>query len=216
MYVGGSVASGADDEVSDLDLWIVGSQWRPEQLAGLLVSGSATPTETGCWFHGCDHTGLVVDLASGPTPPQGYKPVEAEPLPSQVQGNIEPQSLFTNFWLSSYKHRKPLLRNVEALAIFGLHFDRMALIRAWVETDTGAPVDNSAFTIHGLSPIARNHISPERQALLGLPARNRSEIVAAIVAYRQEMLRLAPEGSVLSSIVTEDPIFQRLAAAASN
>ena len=212
VHLGGSVLSGTDDEVSDLDLWVISDTWSPESLAGLLIAGQTVAIGDAPLFHGIDHQGVIVDIRYGPNVPDEYAPLgpmEAEPLPA---GRIERESLITNFWIASYKHRKPLWRRLDAMAVLGLHFDRVALLGAWVEHDTGGAPGPGAFSIHGLTPLVRDHVTPERRELLSLPTLSRKDLLNTIHEYRLEMLRMSPPDSQVARIVTNDPLFERMRA----
>jgi hypothetical protein len=210
VWIAGSVKTGLDDAVSDLDLWLKCADWDPKCVPGLFLAGRVMPFGDAPLFHGIDQEGLIVDVRFGPNPPSEYDLLPTFPTPVTPPGPFEEPSLFTDFWISSYKHRKPVFRGVDALAVFGLHFDRMWLIRAWVLQETGTDPGNEVFTIHGLTPLVRSHLGPQRMALLGAPARNRPELLAAIEANRKEMFSLTPPDSKLAQLVMDDPIFLAL------
>ena len=207
VLVGGSIRSGTDDEVSDLDLWVQADDWSTDCLAGLLVAGRSMIIGDNPLFHGCDSQGVIVDICHGPKPPDYYSTLDRFESEPWITGTIEAPSIYTDFWINSYKHRKPIWRDLDAMALIGLHYDRLFLIQAWVELDTGAAPGPQALSIHGLTPIVRNHITPARRELLGLPTRTRRELVVAIDAYRCEMQQLTPPDSLLPGIVMTDPIF---------
>ena len=210
VWVAGSVARGDDDEVSDLDLWVESDSWVPDLRSGLLAAGMHATIGDSPLLHGVDAEGVIVDLRYGPVAPPEYRklpsfsPVKVAPAP------MDPAGFYTDFWINTYKDRKPLYRGLEPLVIFGLGFAKMSLVRAWVGDDTGVPEPDVSFSIFGLTDVVKKHLTPERVRLLGLPMRDRSEIVAAVVAYREEMLRLTPAGYRLPEIVMNDPLFRGL------
>ena len=103
-----------------------------------------------------------------------------------MRGPEEPaaQGPALDFWLNSMKHAKPLARGVGGMVLFGLHHDAMALLRLWAVEDTGADPGSGAFTIFGLTPLVKGHLTPERLRLLGLPKRDEDELRAAARALR--------------------------------
>ena len=211
VYLGGSCLLGKDDEVSDVDLWVTSERVQPEALGGLLVAGTTIPFGEARLFHGMDHRGTIVDLMLGPKPWDHYQAIEDLGQAPSFEALPLIQGLSSEFWINSYKHRKPLYRGVGPMVCFGLHFDRMFLLRAWVREDTGEDPGPGCFTIHGLTGVIAGHVcgNREREELLGLPARNSAEIVAALVAYRREMIRLEGGLNQLSRIVMVDPVFER-------
>jgi hypothetical protein len=207
VLVAGSVRDGTDDEVSDLDLWLVADDWSPDQVEGLFLAGTTVAIGESPLFHAVDWKGVIVDVRYGPMPPPEYVELEQFTIEGWPPGQLEPSGLFTDFWINSYKARKPLWRGLDAMVVFGMHFERMGLVRAWVGHDTGTVPGHEIFSIHGLTPIVRDHITPGRQELLGLPMRNRRELLVAIQAYRDEMRRLSPAPSRLAELVLADPLF---------
>ncbi|MHB8637770.1 MAG: hypothetical protein ACYC96_14990 [Fimbriimonadaceae bacterium] len=210
VWIGGSVRDGSDDEVSDLDLWVEASEWSPDRLVGLLVGGTHNNSEENPLLHGVDAHGVIIDLRYGAHVPPEYRRLDIAPGHALPTGAMDPPGFKTDFWVNSYKHRKPLWRGLDAMVLFGLPLDRMALMRAWVGEATGDPNREISFTIHGLTAIVREHMTPARMALLGLPTRTRSELLVAIRAFRSEMFRMSPSGLRLPRIVMDDPVFARI------
>lgn len=207
MLVGGSVASGKDDLVSDLDLWVKASAWSPQDAPGLLLAAQAMTIGGLPFFHGVDAAGVIVDVMVGEEPWANYVPVEGQSNCVPGMAVLEPQDLYSEFWINSYKNRKPLFRNLASMCLFGLHIERMLLLRAWVAEDTGADPGPSVFSIHALGPIVTAHMTDDRQRLLGLPARTLRELVEVIDAHRDEMSRLMPRGSSLMELVLSDSVY---------
>jgi hypothetical protein len=209
VLVAGSIARGDDDEVSDIDLWVQADAWSADVFDGLFLAGTVATVGDGPLFHAVDHRGVIVDIRFGPEAPPEYVPLQRFELEPWPKGKRAAEGLTTDFWINSYKSRKPLWRGLESMLVFGLHFERMMLVKAWVERDSGSAPPPSAFSIHGLTSIVRDHITPARQELLGLPLRKRPEILIAIQTYRQEMISLAG-ASELSALVMTDPVFLEL------
>jgi len=210
VFLGGSVLNGTDDEVSDLDLWVVTDDWSPAYLEGLFVAGQTVEIGGAPLFHGVDHLGVIVDIRHGRAVPPEYGPLDAMTPDPWIVVEIEPAGLYTNFWISSYKHRKPMWRELDGMALLGLHFDRVALLMAWVAQETGAVPGPEAFSIHGLTPLVRDYVTPERRELLGSPTGTRKDLLTTIQAYRIEMLRMSPPNSRLARIVMHDPLFAQM------
>ena len=210
VWVGGSVRDGTDDEVSDLDLWIEAADWSPDRVPGVVVAGTHTNFDGVPLLHGIDSTGLIIDLRYGPSVPPEYRKLDPQ-IGEPFSGiEMDAAGFRTDFWINTYKHRKPIWRGLDALVLFGLPFDRMALVRAWVEEATGSSDSQVSFTIHGLSSVIRDHVTPDRMAILGLPTRTRKELLEAILAYRTEMHRMSTADSRLPRIVMEDPLFAQM------
>ena len=210
FLVGGSIARGSDDSVSDLDLWLDTDDWSPEPYAGLFVTGKSVHIGESSLFQGLDYRGVIVDIMVGKNPPDDFREIE-KPLATHFPcGKLEPSSVISDFWVNTHKHRKPIVRDLDGMILIGLHFDRMALLQAWVQADTGQPMSSSAFSIHRLTPIVKNHLTSQRQGVLGMPTRDRREILHAIQTIREEMRSLTSADSVLPDIVMNDPIYLEL------
>jgi hypothetical protein len=210
VWIGGSVRDGTDDEVSDLDLWVESEGWTPDRANGLLVAGTHTAIDDVPLLHGVDELGVIVDLRYGSEVPPEYRKLDRFPGVEFSGKEMDPVGFRTDFWINSYKHRKPIWRGLDSLVLFGLPFDRMALVRAWVVDSTGDPNAQLSFSIHGLTDVVLKHMTPERMAILGLPTRDRTELLEAISVYRSEMFRMSPRGLRLPSIVMDDPLFAGL------
>ena len=210
VWIAGSVRDGTDDEVSDLDLWVETLVWSPDRAQGLLIAGTHTEIDGRPLLHGVDDQGVIVDLLYGPAAPPEYRKLDHAPGAALSGAAMDASGFRTDFWINSYKHRKPIWRGVDALVLFGLPFDRVALVRAWVAEATGVAEGELSFTIHGLTEVVREHISKDRMAVLGLPTRSRAELLMAIHAIRVEMLRMSPPDARLPRIVMADPVFAQM------
>lgn len=189
VWLGGSRARGEDDAYSDVDLVFDAPGWEPARLGGLWLGGQAMKLAGDPFFHGILADGTILDVRLG-EPWEGYVPVHLphpRPLPQDEPpggGEFSADGPALDFWLNSMKHAKPLARGVGGMLVFGLHHDAMALIRLWVLEDTGKDPGPGAFTIFGLTPLTKDHLTPDRLRLLGLPKRDEAELRAAVRALR--------------------------------
>src|SRR5580658_1768679 len=76
VYVGGSIARGDDDEVSDLDLWIEGEDWSPEGLGSLFLVADLRELGSFPFLHGVAAGGTIIDILIGKPAWDGYQPLE--------------------------------------------------------------------------------------------------------------------------------------------
>jgi len=74
---------------------------------------------------------------------------------------------------------------VPGIVVFGLHHDAMALVRLWALEDVGEDPGPGAFTIFGMTPPMRRHLTPGRLRLLGTPRRDEAELRTAAGALRE-------------------------------
>ena len=183
VWLGGSRARGEADAFSDVDLALEADEdWTPERLGGLWLGGQSFKLGSEPFFHGILADGTILDVRLG-SPWEGHVRIEAVPLePPHSQGNAGGPAL--DFWLNSMKHAKPLARSAGGMLTFGLHHDAMALMRLWVLEDSGKDPGAGAFTIFGLMPLVRDHLTPSRLALLGMPKRDEAELRFAVRALR--------------------------------
>lgn len=203
--LGGSLARGDADEVSDIDLWIEGAEWSPERIGGLLLAARLRTMGGNPFLHGVTTGGTILDLVYGPPIPEGYVGLNlpaSDPAPVAL---IPASGLVEEFWMMSLKHRKSVWRRRHALLTYGLHHDRRFLLRAWTLLATGCD-PGDADTLFALGPLYERHVDADRLALLGLPLRSPEEIVYAIEAYRDEMSRLFPETTPLERLVRSMPL----------
>lgn len=183
VWLGGSRARGEADAYSDVDLALEADpEWTPERLGGLWLGGQSMKLGSEPFFHGVLADGTILDVRLG-LPWEGHVRIEAEPL-SPPPGDEFATGAALDFWINSMKHAKPLARGVGGMVLFGLHHDAMALLRLWALEDTGQDPGPAAFTIFGLTPLVRDHLSPKRLNLLGLPKRDEAELRAAVRALR--------------------------------
>lgn len=182
VRLGGSRARGEADEWSDIDLVLDAPGWTPTRLGGLWLGGQAMKLGDAPFFHGVLADGTVLDVIVGPLGP-GYEPIQAAPMPPPPPVPLA-EGPTLDFWLNTMKHPKPLGRGVSGMMLFGLHEEAKMIFRIWAIEDTGNDPGPGAFTIFGLSPLIRSHMSADRLALLGLPLRDEAELRAAANAYR--------------------------------
>lgn len=189
VWLGGSHARGTADAYSDIDLCIAAPEWSPESLGGLWLAGQRMTMAGQPFWHGMLHDGTILDVMVG-EPYEGY---QEQALPSAVgppPGQPEPSGIAMEFWLNSYKHRKVIVRGLWPMAIYGIHHDRLVLLRMWTQEATGEDPGPPAFSIFGMTPLVRAHVGDERARCLGMPCRDLEELVEAIHALRDEASRV--------------------------
>lgn len=190
VWLGGSHARGTSDAFSDVDLCVTASSdWSPFALGGLWLAALSASLGGRPFWHGVLADGTILDVLVG-EPFEGY---QALALPSPVvppAGSPEPFGVATEFWMNSYKHRKAIGRGLWPMAQYGLHHERMLMLRLWAQEATGEDPGMPAFSIHALTPLVREYVSAERARLLGMPCRDFGELVEAIQALRDEATRV--------------------------
>ena len=183
-WLGGSRARGEDDAYSDVDLALEADEtWTPGRLGGLWLGGQRGSLGGEPFFHGVLADGTILDVRLGP-PGEGFLPAIAPPKVPPPGNEPPAEGPALDFWLNSMKHAKPLARGVGAMLLFGLHHDAMALTRLWTIEDAGKDPGPGAFSIFGLTPLVRSHLTPSRLALLGMPKRDEDELRTAVRALR--------------------------------
>ena len=108
VYIGGSVARGDDDEVSDLDLWIEGENWKPESLGGLFLVADLRELGGFPFLHGVAIGGTIIDILIGQPGWDAYLPLDPVPPQEVVPAPLPRGGLVEEFWSLSLKHRKNL------------------------------------------------------------------------------------------------------------
>lgn len=188
VWLGGSHAHGTADTYSDIDLCIAAIHWSPTALGSLWLAGQTMRLAGMPFWHGILQDGTILDVLVG-QPFEGYQLL---PLPSPTPpppGEPEPMGAATEFWINTSKHRKVLARDLWPMAIYGLHQDRMLLLRLWAQEATGEDPGTPAFNIHGMTPLVRQFVDAERACLLGMPCRDLEELARSIEALRDEAAR---------------------------
>jgi hypothetical protein len=188
VWLGGSHAHGTADAYSDIDLCIAATDWSPTSFGSLWLAGQPMRMAGMPFWHGMLRDGTILDVLVG-EPYEGYQPL---PLPSPAlppPGEPEPSGAATEFWINSSKHRKVLARNLWPMAIYGLHHDRMLLLRLWTQEATGQDPGPPAFSIHGMTPLVRQYVDEERARLLGMPCQNQEQLIETIHTLREEASR---------------------------
>ena len=117
--------------------------------------------------------------------------------PYALHKDLEPEEMkrvLEHYWLNAHKHRKALHRDLDLLAQEGLNRFRPVLVRLAYALETGLDCgDVSRLTIHGFSPVNRALAGSGVLKTVGLPTRNRAEIVAALEALNSEVGRVGRE-----------------------
>ena len=209
VQVGGSFARGEADAVSDLDLTFAPPEgWEFRSLGGGLVAAQEVPLGPRTLIHEVWRDGTVVDLLPGPPLPGSRDAREwTEPLAPSFAPALVETGVLADFWLHTHKHAKPLARGLEAMAVLGLAHDRTFLMRLWSLAGGGGDPGPSLGGIHAMSPLVRRVATPARLTLLGMTARDRGEIVAAVQAMRDEVSGLSlPGAERVERIVRAAPV----------
>lgn len=189
VWLGGSHARGTADSFSDIDLCVEAPpDWSPSVLGGLWLAGQSASLGGRPFWHGLLVDGTILDVMVG-EPFPGYETLALPAPVTPVPGSLEPFGVATEFWINTYKHRKVIGRGLWPMAIYGLHHDRMLLLRLWVQEATGEDPGAPAFSIHGMTPLVRQYVDGERARLLGMPARDLGELREAIEALREAASR---------------------------
>lgn len=197
VQIGGSFARGEADALSDLDLTFEPPpEWSVDSIGGLLVAVQAVRLGSQTLLHGIARDGTVVDLLPGPPPSGALDARElAAPVIPDFEARLLETGLLADFWIHTHKHRKPLARGLEAMAILGLAHDRTFLMRLWSLADGGGDPGPNLGGIHAMSPLVRRVATPARMTLLGIPTRDRGEILAAIGTFQAEVAVLGLPGA---------------------
>jgi hypothetical protein len=188
---------------------VEGPDWNPESLGSQFLTATRSVIAGMPFIHGVAKGGTIIDLIHHA--PQWGGCVRLEmPAPTPEPPSAFPApTLADEFWINTLKHRKNLMRGYENLVVFGLDFDRRLLFRAWALAETGTDPGPNCFNLFQLKPLNDKVLNLGRMGLLGLPARSREEIVATIIAFRDEMSRLFPEPSELEETVRAMPLDAR-------
>jgi len=152
------------------DLWIQSSTIEPPADATLILA--------------CRDAALEARLRRAELPPA---PHPALPEPSEIRQEI------VNFWVGSLKHRKVLHRGLDLLALTGIEIERGSLVRLWYVAAAGRYIPTQRLTIHTGTPMFHaidSLIGLKALAILGAPARNRSELLQVIEAHHDEVSRI--------------------------
>ncbi len=209
LWLGGSIARGAGDPYSDIDLRIA---VRPDDLAdwtapdldalagGMVVGRQFMRFGEGMLLHHVAlRNGDVVDLLAQSTERAPF----AEPLlifgcrdarmaEALVASNRQPEEagtpisgtaireLIVDFWINSHKHRKVLHRGLDLMIPSGLQGERMMLMRLWFIQATGQDTSAQHFQgIHGLTSVVA--------AIMGMEGEQAQAILGAPVRTREEV-----------------------------
>jgi hypothetical protein len=109
--------------------------------------------------------------------------------PSTKASAPEIENAIRNFWVNSHKHRKVLDRNLDLMAHIGLRFEFDLLRRLWYVELTGLD-EQRRMTIHTLTAQTRaisEGVGTHAFDILGMPVRNRGQLLEAIEAVRCEV-----------------------------
>ena len=150
-------------------------------------STTRLPTPEPLLILGCRDAAFERVLAGQNSVPQ----VEMQPVSGETV-----RELLVSFWTNTHKHRKVLARGLDLLATLGLHIEQSTLIRLWYIEASGQDCgDVRRQTIHSLTEVIRaieQALGAPALALIGVPTRNRQELMQAIEANRQAVSQLGP------------------------
>jgi hypothetical protein len=186
LWLGGSLARGAGDDYSDIDLRVAVDSaeleaWRArdtQALTGGQVVGGHTFAlgEDALIHHLLLLNGDIVDLLIQTTArPPNIEPLVvlgcrdetfAGTLQAQNRVEVEPRNpaiaegvreLIVAFWVNSHKHRKVLRRRLDLMIPSGLYHSWLMLMRLWYIQATGEDTSAYHFSgIHGLTQLVRS------------------------------------------------------------
>ena len=220
-WVGGSLAAGQGDAFSDVDFRIavdpgqVDAWTRPDWSVYLPLrpaGGLMARFGAGALLHHLVlEDGVIVDFfvqeTTEPNPEpssvvlfcrdaqlRAHLDESARPAPALVR-DLDPEAarqLFVDYWVTTHKQMKALVRQYDATAFVGLYYERLSLLRAWYMVATGRDIAGRA-TLHWVGALHRGlsgRLTEEQHAILGLPSRTPAETVRVIEAIRAEMARV--------------------------
>ncbi|HLW01425.1 MAG TPA: hypothetical protein VKT82_22405 [Ktedonobacterales bacterium] len=211
LWVGGSLASGAGDLLSDADFRVAVAPedfaaWRSPPLerifAPLAVVGQTVRFgDAAAFYQLVLSNGEIFDFLVQSTarrPPRepllvlgchsaDFERVLAEqnsvpPLEMQPVSAEAVRELVVNFWSNSHKHKKVLYRGLDLMATIGIQHEHNILIRLWYIEASGQDCgDVQRQTIHSLTSVIR-----AIEQALGPQA---MELIGAPMRYRQELMQ---------------------------
>jgi predicted nucleotidyltransferase len=185
LWLGGSLARGAADDYSDLDLRAAVSPdsldgwWNrdlQELFEGRILAETHLSFDPAIFlYHLLLADGTIVDLLiqSAEKPPyaeprlvlacreDALAQLLAEPVPisepdePSAEGGVIRQAL-VDYWINTHKHRKVLHRGLDLLVLTGIQMERSLLQRLWYALATGRDYGTGRqASIHGLSNFVR-------------------------------------------------------------
>ncbi len=161
LWIGGSLASGAGDLLSDVDFRVAiapenFASWRAPTFEQIFTSTSVvgqsvmTFGDEAILHHLVLSNGEIFDFFVQSTARQptlepllvlGCRSAEFERVLAEQNGvpalEMQPVSgeavrdLLVSFWMNSHKHRKVLYRGLDLMCTMGLHLEQSMLIRLW-------------------------------------------------------------------------------------
>ena len=218
LWLGGSLAVGKGDAYSDIDLRIAVketafSNWEVPDLDE--VFGQACLAHAVLNFgesllhHALLANGDIYDLyiqrvdasvineeriTLGCRDADFLEKLQAPLEPYTLDAELKPEvvlEVLEQYWFGSHKHPKALHRDLEVLSWEGLNLFRPVLVRLAYMLETGRDCgDIRRLKIHGFSPVSRALRETGILETIGLPVRNRDEIVAALDSLHKEVGRV--------------------------
>jgi len=215
LWLGGSLAEAKGDAYSDVDLRIAVeeaefSSWQTpdlDQIFGQACLAHTTLNFSESLLHHVllengDIYDLYIQKVSNPIINEGriilgcrdaafLEKLQTPPKPYSLDADLEPKTVLEvleQYWLGSHKHRKALHRDLEVLSWEGLNLFRPVLVRLAYMLATGRDCgDIRRLKIHGFSPVSRALRETDILETIGLPVRNRDEIMGALDSLHKEV-----------------------------
>lgn len=220
LWIGGSLARGAGDRYSDIDLRIAVptddlKAWEGVKFAALLgdmlVGTHFIRLGDDAFIH---HTmlsnGDILDfLLQGGDREPGEEPIlilgcrdekfgaklaSSDRILDMESAPATPEAireLLVAFWINSHKHCKVLSRDLDLMFPANTAANWSMLMRLWFIAATGKDAGPHYFGgIHGFTELVRAVNQPDALAICGMPIRNREEICATIERQRDEAARV--------------------------
>ncbi len=184
IWLGGSLAAGAADEYSDVDLRVAVTPhaletWKTPDFhrlfEGEYVGGNCFPFADDAFLHHLAlQSGMIFDLwvqisardpsaedilVLGCRDPEYQRLLDSiRPHPVAAWEPADPMTLqqaLVDFWINSLKHGKVLHRHLDLLTSTGVGLERSFLLRLWHIQATGSDIGKERATIHTLTRTAR-------------------------------------------------------------
>lgn len=220
IWIGGSLARGAGDRYSDIDLRVAVpaddlKQWETPDfealLGGMLVGKQFIRLGKDAFIHHIvlsngeilDFLVQSVEREPGEEPilvlgcrdaAFGEKLAVRNKIPEVADTPPTPEAvreLLVAFWINSHKHCKVLSRNLDLMFPANTSTNWAMLMRLWFIAATGKDAGPHYFGgIHGFTELVRAVDQPDVLAICGMPTRDRAEICATIERHRDEAARV--------------------------
>lgn len=218
LWVGGSLAAGKGDAYSDIDLRLAVkeadfSSWEAPDLTDVFgqtcLAHALLNFGESLLHHVLLENGDIYDLyiqkVEAPVINEDriilgcrdaalLEKLQTPLKPYTLDAALKPEvvlEVLEQYWLGSHKHRKALHRDLEILAWEGLNLFRSTLVRLAYMLETGRDCgDIRRLKIHDFSPVSRALRDTSILETIGLPVRNRDEIMTALDSLHEKVGRV--------------------------